>query len=109
MSAVTSAPASGAFGQTLRRLREERGLSQARLAEAADCEPNYVSRLESVSRNPSRLTVTRLADALRLEHIVRVSFFADAGYLEHPAALTLPVLWGISEAERTWLARREAA
>jgi XRE family transcriptional regulator, regulator of sulfur utilization len=53
-----------AFGRAVRALREERGLSQERLAEAADVDDTYISGLERGQRNPTLLTVQRVASAL---------------------------------------------
>jgi transcriptional regulator with XRE-family HTH domain len=53
-----------AFGKAVRALREERGLSQERLAEAADVDDTYISGLERGLRNPTLLTIDRIARAL---------------------------------------------
>jgi transcriptional regulator with XRE-family HTH domain len=63
-------PASPGFGETLRRLRRERGLSQAMLADRVGVEPSAVSRYESGARGTSRRvhigTLANIADALDL-------------------------------------------
>lgn len=66
MTAVTSAPASGAFAACLTAIRRSRKpyLSQSRLANTAGCDHAAISRLESGSRNPSRAMVLSLATAL---------------------------------------------
>lgn len=76
-------PAAPGFGDRLRYWRTERGYSQMRMAEFADCEPAAISRWESGSRNPRRQTVIALADALTLTGYARVRFFSSAGYIEH--------------------------
>jgi len=51
------------FGQRLRRLRQERGLSQAQLA-ADDLSASYVSLLEAGKRRPTQAILERLAGRL---------------------------------------------
>jgi transcriptional regulator with XRE-family HTH domain len=53
-----------AFGQRVRKLRDQRGLSQAQLAERADLDITYVSGIERGRRNPGLNTLARLARAL---------------------------------------------
>jgi transcriptional regulator with XRE-family HTH domain len=55
------------FGAALRLFREERGLTQERLAEKADLHTNYVSSVERGERNLSLHNIVRLAYALDLE------------------------------------------
>lgn len=50
--------------QKLRRLREERGLSQVKLAARADVNPSTVNQIERGARDPSPATLRKLADAL---------------------------------------------
>ena len=52
------------FGQRLRALRLERGMSQERLAELAGLHRAYISGVEIGRRNISLWTVHRLANAL---------------------------------------------
>jgi transcriptional regulator with XRE-family HTH domain len=56
-------PASG-FGERLRILREERGLSQFQLAIAAECRVETISRLERQEQEPAWPLVRALARAL---------------------------------------------
>ncbi|MFC7934578.1 helix-turn-helix domain-containing protein [Streptomyces cinereoruber] len=51
------------FGRRLRMLRQERGLSQAQLADGA-MSPGYLSRLESGARPPTPKVVAQLAERL---------------------------------------------
>lgn len=51
----------------LRRLREEQGLSQARLAAKAGLDPTTVNQVETGVRTPSVRTLTKLAGALETE------------------------------------------
>ncbi len=55
------------FGQVLRRLRTEAGLSQNALARAAGIDPAYVNRFEKGAQlHPARMVVLALARALGL-------------------------------------------
>ncbi|TJW00704.1 MAG: helix-turn-helix transcriptional regulator [Mesorhizobium sp.] len=51
----------------LRRLRVERGISQDDLALSAGVERAYVGYLERAARNPTIITLEKLADALGVE------------------------------------------
>lgn len=55
------------FGQRLRELRLERGLSQERLGELAGLDRTYVSSAEAGRRNVSLKTIHKLAEALEVE------------------------------------------
>jgi transcriptional regulator with XRE-family HTH domain len=50
--------------EQLKRLREERGLSQVKLAARADLNPATVNQIERGARNASPCTLRKLADAL---------------------------------------------
>jgi transcriptional regulator with XRE-family HTH domain len=52
------------FGERLRRIREEKRLSQAELAQKAGFQPSAISHFESGRRSPSFDNLKRLADAL---------------------------------------------
>jgi len=54
-------------GQALRRIRQERGWTQAELAEAAGLSSNYVARLERGELVPSFLVVHQLCTALGVQ------------------------------------------
>jgi transcriptional regulator with XRE-family HTH domain len=54
------------FGNSLRTLRMKRGISQEHLAESADLHKNMVGLLERGLRNPSLVTITKLAKALKV-------------------------------------------
>lgn len=69
------APEALLFGQSLRRLRTERGWSQERLAEAAGITLNYVGNLERGEQGPSLHVLVRLARALEIDLPVLVSDF----------------------------------
>src|SRR5918995_379843 len=52
--------------EQLKRLREERGLSQVKLAARADLNPATVNQIERRMRNASPGTLRKLADALEV-------------------------------------------
>jgi transcriptional regulator with XRE-family HTH domain len=56
-----------AFGKNLRQQRTDKGLSQEALAEKADLDPTYISGIERGVRNPSVLSIVRIAEALEIE------------------------------------------
>jgi len=69
------------FGQLLKALRERRGVSQSKLAERAEFDHSYVSRLEGGARMPTRDAVDRLGGALGLGESERDALLAAAGFL----------------------------
>jgi transcriptional regulator with XRE-family HTH domain len=52
------------FAANLRRIREERGLSQERLAHAADLNMTHVAKIERTEREPGVRTIAKLSVAL---------------------------------------------
>jgi transcriptional regulator with XRE-family HTH domain len=54
-------------GQEIRRHREERGWSQAKLGVLSGTGPSGISQIETGRRNPSAGTLQRIADALEVE------------------------------------------
>jgi transcriptional regulator with XRE-family HTH domain len=57
-------PAHAAFGQAVRTLRAERGLSQEALAFACELDRTYISGIERGERNPSLTNILKIAQAL---------------------------------------------
>ena len=53
-----------AFGSNVRKAREKKEFTQERLAEKADLDQTYISGIERGVRNPSVLSIVRLAKAL---------------------------------------------
>ena len=52
------------FGLNVRKRREHLGLSQNQAAEKADLDPTYISGIERGVRNPSLVSIARIAKAL---------------------------------------------
>ncbi|MGV8084522.1 MAG: helix-turn-helix domain-containing protein [Coriobacteriia bacterium] len=61
------------FGRRLRRLRQERNLSQEELAHLAGLDRTYVSSCEAGRRNATIKTIVRLAEALNVDPSALVS------------------------------------
>ena len=55
-----------AFGQAVRKLRRQKGISQEKLAELADIHRTYIGDVERGTRNIALLNMTRIAKALGL-------------------------------------------
>lgn len=55
------------FGEKVRNLRKEKGLSQEDLAELIKCDPRTIVAIESGKRNPTLKTISRIASALKAE------------------------------------------
>jgi transcriptional regulator with XRE-family HTH domain len=54
------------FGERVKKVRLEQGLSQEDLAEQAELHRNYVSQIECGRRNLSLLNILKLARALKV-------------------------------------------
>jgi transcriptional regulator with XRE-family HTH domain len=52
------------FGKNVRRVRQQRKLTQEQLAFEAEIDLTYVGGIERGKRNPSLLVMARIADAL---------------------------------------------
>lgn len=66
------------FARLLRRLRGERGLTQARLAQQVSCGTDTIKKLETDARHPSRQMAARLADQFALCGPERAEFLQAA-------------------------------
>jgi transcriptional regulator with XRE-family HTH domain len=53
-----------AFGETLRTVRQEKGLSQEALADLAGLHRNYISEIERGMSSPTLGALEQIADAL---------------------------------------------
>ena len=56
-----------AFGDAVRTLRRERGLSQERLAEEADIHRTYIGDVERGQRNIALVNIDKIARALGID------------------------------------------
>lgn len=56
-----------ALGKNVRDLREHKKLTQEALAERSGLDPSYISGIERAVRNPSVLSLARLADGLECD------------------------------------------
>lgn len=61
------------FGEKLRALRKEKGLSMQTLANMAEIELSQVYRIETAKINPKLLTIVKLAKALKVNPIEIIS------------------------------------
>lgn len=55
------------LGQRLQELRKKQGLSQEEFAEKAETSPNYLSRIERGTENPTLDMLIKLSRALEVE------------------------------------------
>ncbi len=62
----TKAPELIRFGENVRQQREELEWTQEQLAEKADLDQTFISGIERGSRNPTIITVNKLARALKI-------------------------------------------
>jgi transcriptional regulator with XRE-family HTH domain len=69
------APEAVLFGESLRRLRTERGWSQERLAERAGVTLNYIGNLERGEQGPSLHVLVRIARAFDIDLSVLLADF----------------------------------
>lgn len=62
------------IGQTIKRLREERNLSQSQLARSLDIQPCYVSKLENNKADypPSDRVLRKLSKQYQLDYVTLV-------------------------------------
>lgn len=87
---TTTATVSTGFGGALRQWRLTRGMSQERLADAAEVSTRHLSFLETGRSQPSREMVLVLANALDLPLRERNALLSNAGF----AAIYRESEWG---------------
>jgi len=55
------------FGKTIKLLRNEKGISQEKLAELSDLHRTYISDVERGARNVSLVNIVKIAEGLKVE------------------------------------------
>ena len=68
------------FGTNVRRLRQEKGLSQEKFAEKCNLHRTYISDIEWFRRSISLENIQKIADALGVEVYI---LFIDNGEMEN--------------------------
>lgn len=64
-------------GRNVKRIRQEKGLTQEQLAELSGFSQQYISGLEQGRRNPTLVSIYELATALGVSHMELVRPSAD--------------------------------
>jgi transcriptional regulator with XRE-family HTH domain len=64
-------------GRNVKRVRQEKGLTQEQLAELSGFSQQYISGLEQGRRNPTIVSLYELATALRVSHLELVRSAED--------------------------------
>jgi len=64
-------------GRNVKRVRQEKGLTQEQLAELSGFSQQYISGLEQGQRNPTVVSLYELATALGVSHMELVRFAED--------------------------------
>ncbi len=59
-------PAHAAFGNALREIRTQRGISQEAVADICGLDRTYISGIERGERNPSLTNILKIASALEV-------------------------------------------
>lgn len=85
------------FGQYLVYLREEKSISQRKLAELAGVTNSTISRLEADAVTPDPATLEKLAIALKVEKEV---FLAKCGYIPEEFVIIARKTGELSEGKR---------
>ena len=64
-------------GRNVKRIRQEKGLTQEQLAEISGFSQQYISGLEQGRRNPTIVSIYELATALGVGHMELVRFVVE--------------------------------
>jgi transcriptional regulator with XRE-family HTH domain len=64
-------------GRNVKRIRQEKGLTQEQLAELSGFSQQYISGLEQGRRNPTIVSIYELATALGVGHMELVRLAAE--------------------------------
>lgn len=83
------------IGLRIKELRKNKGLSQEELAEKAETSPNYLSRMERGTENPTIDMLIKISRAMDVE--MRETF--DFGHKEKPLELKEFLIEFIKEAD----------
>ena len=54
------------LGQNIKRIREQKGMTQGDICRSLNLDRGYISSIESGKRNPTLSTLKKLADALKI-------------------------------------------
>jgi transcriptional regulator with XRE-family HTH domain len=54
------------LGDNIRRIRQEKGMSQGDISRALDMDRGYISRVEKGIKNPTIDTLSKIANALKV-------------------------------------------
>lgn len=78
---MSTGSAQPALGEAVRRLRQEKGLSQAALAVRAELDPGSIARLEAGSVDPTWGSMRRIASGLdvALEELAELAEAIEGG------------------------------
>jgi transcriptional regulator with XRE-family HTH domain len=89
-----------AFGALLKRLREERGISQAKLARNCGVSPGYIGLIETGERGqrPGLEFIRRLSAALHVGEEEADELWRTAGHLKDDEAMVSPGCSSVPEA-----------
>lgn len=63
-----------AFGQVVREIRQEKGLTQAELAASSELDESYISGIERAIKNPTLKVMEKLAHGLGMQPWILLKF-----------------------------------
>lgn len=90
------------WGEIIRRLRDERGLSRSQLAERAGVSISHLEKIEAGHRSPGMNTFTRIM----LELDVSIGLYSQDGTIHEKSVLTVQEIFlNCSEREVKYLTR----